>query len=155
MKVNKAFEYINNNIEYGVAGLDILCGEYISSGTYRDVYQCVLFDNWVVKIDRSNSNSNILEFETWDLVKRTKHRKWFAPCAWISSNGKILLQQKTKPITDNKILPKKIPAYLSDVRIDNLGLIDGKLVTHDYSFTIDQLFKMKGNKKKVKLKLDV
>lgn len=147
MNKRKIQEYIYENPEIGEACLDILCGEYIGSGASRTVYQSNLFENWVIKIERDGINSNLLEYETWCVVKNTKFKKWFAPCAWISDNGKVLIMEKTEPLEKlSKKMIKTLPKFISDVKRDNFGLLNGKLVTHDYAFTIDKFIELENKK---------
>jgi hypothetical protein len=72
---------------------------------------------------------NVIEWETWKRVEGTKFEKWFAPCRWISPSGIVLVMSKTIPATD---YPKKMPAFLWDFKRTNYGMLDGRLVCHDY-----------------------
>ena len=53
------------------------CGEHISNGTYRSVYNYNLDDNYVIKLEEGNSFCNIIEYMIWDEVKElTIDRDW-------------------------------------------------------------------------------
>ena len=133
-----------------VLGLtDLIVGTHIGSGCFRDVYEHVTNKNWVVKIQRDNSFSNILEFELWCSIKDTKYAKWFAQCHWMSNNGKVLIQEKIKPITkkNSKNIPKTIPYFFTDVKKSNFGFRGTQLVCHDYDYSIDMFISNGLNKK--------
>lgn len=51
-------------------------------------------------------------------------------------NGRILLQHKASPIVDRSALPEQVPAFLSDLKPENFGMLDGRLVCLDYAMTI-------------------
>ena len=84
----------------------------------------------VIKIAYEKDVSfNVNEYETWQAVVHTEHSKWFAPVISMSKCGKLLIQKRTEPIT---IPPEKIPAYMTDVKLSNWGMLNGKPVCHDY-----------------------
>lgn len=117
-----------------------ICGEKISSGQFRDVFDYNMDPKFVVKIQKESGNfSNILEFELWNYVKGTPYGKYFAPCSWISGNGRILLQRKTKPITKTRKAPDYIPSFFLDVKDENFGFIGTQFVAHDYDFSVEKL----------------
>lgn len=120
----------------------LMCGDIIGRGSFRDVFQYNLNSNWVVKIQRNNDEfSNIKEFEIWCFVKGTEFEKYFAPCYWMSPDGKVLLQHKTKPITKIRRPPEFIPSFFTDVKDDNFGFIGRRFVAHDYDFTFGKVLK--------------
>ncbi len=113
-----------------------LCGHHIGSGSFRDVYNYNLDDKYIVKIEAENSGCNMVEYMIWDEVRGLINnsewvKKWFAPVKWISPNGRILVMQKTKE-RPKKEKPKKIPAFLWDIKEDNFGWIGNNFVCHDY-----------------------
>lgn len=110
----------------------VFVGEQIASGTFRDVYECPLLPDCVVKIeDKAQSFHNIAEWEVWNLVKDTRWARWFAPCRTISSAGAVLIQARTQPA---KAFPKNIPNFFADLKLENFGLLDGRFVCHDYGY---------------------
>lgn len=74
---------------------------------------------------------NVVEWETWQRVKDTPASRWFAECRWISGNGSVLVMERTRPAADRDY-PEKMPAYLSDFKRRNYGMIGKFLVCHDY-----------------------
>jgi len=113
--------------------IDKWCGKKIASGANRDVYECLLNPNWVVKIQISNNFDNLIEWKIWDAVYRAEWwAKWFAACLTITESGMILIQQKVDfPLT--KVYPKRVPRFFTDLKYKNYGFIDGQLKCVDYS----------------------
>ncbi|MFV0536812.1 MAG: hypothetical protein ACK5M3_05490 [Dysgonomonas sp.] len=147
MKTETLKDIINlfDNADIMMAYHDMLCGDLISEGCSRVVYECDYDKSCVVKIhkdlDRLPSD-NILEWELWENVKymNEKVSKWFAPCIRISENGRILIQKKTKPLTDkqwNRTI--EVPVFLSDIKRVNFGMYKGHICMHDYAFTLYRL----------------
>ena len=127
---------------------NILLGAKIGSGCYRDVYNCRLRDDLVVKIEREDKEfHNIKEWTIWsELEYADEYNKWLAPCLEISKNGKILIQKKVE-FGRQKEYPKEIPSFFTDVKPDNFGFIGNQLVCCDYGSTIFTRF---FNKKLIK-----
>lgn len=125
---------------------NLLCGDYISEGCSRIVYECDYDKTCVVKIAKKNStrvpDDNILEWEIWNMIKGMTDEtpKWFAPCVRISENGRVLIQKKTKPLTDKQWSNLiEIPSFISDAKRANFGMYNGHICSHDYAFTIFKL----------------
>lgn len=108
----------------------MICEEEIGSGIARTVYTSKVAPGAVVKIeDGYASFQNVIEWNTWESVKHTDLAKWFAPCLHISGNGAILVMARTEPATE---FPDKMPAFLTDFKRANYGMLNGRLVCHDY-----------------------
>ena len=111
-----------------------LVGRHIGSGIHRDVYEYALDHTKVIKIERKHFY-NIYEYEFWCQISENKEiRKWFAPIHWISNFGTILIQSKTTPLHFDQVSKLKVPDFLTDVKMDNFGWFEGRLVCHDYAF---------------------
>lgn len=106
-------------------------GALIGTGLTRHVYESAIDDGIVIKIEDQNKDrfQNIFEWQVWDMVKGTPHARWFAPCVWISQSGGILMQRRTTMATK---FPERMPAYLTDFKRYNYGMLKGRLVCHDY-----------------------
>ena len=118
---------------------DCILGEFIGSGCSREVYQHPHRNNCVIKIERGGgSGDNFSEYNIWQSVKYTENAKWFAPCEWISENGMVLVQRKTKLLYSRSStkIPEKIPTFFTDIHSKNFGWIGNQLVAHDYAFTL-------------------
>lgn len=77
---------------------DLLCDERIGYGMSRQVFTSKLLPDCVIKIeDTAGQFQNVVEWETWNRVKGTDASRWFAECRWISSNGAILIMERTRP----------------------------------------------------------
>lgn len=115
--------------------IDFFCGDFIGEGTKRTVYEFKLNKKLVVKIDRSNGEFyNVSEWDIWHNIKEChpKAAGFLAPCLNISNAGKILTKLRTTPIKKEQLL-KKIPAFLGDTKIQNWGMLDKRIVCHDYA----------------------
>ena len=116
---------------------NLLCGERIGVGVSREVFVCTLIPGWVVKVETDQSvHQNILEWEVWKDVMDTSASRWFAECKWISPNGMILIQERTRPPGDAELLPR-VPIWFTDIKRANWGMAktNGRkeyLVCHDY-----------------------
>lgn len=113
---------------------DLSIGKHISTGTTRAVYQYANTTDQVLKLENNAySFCNIYEHQIWDRVRDTEFAKWFAPVIHISSNGVALVMRRTQPARLED-LPKHIPAFFTDVKAENFGWMDGRIVCHDYAF---------------------
>lgn len=112
--------------------LQLLLGEKLGGGAYRDVFAMTLNPDLVLKVEPENNSrfSNIQEWTVWNEVQDDPElARWFAPCHHISSCGTILIQSRTKPL---KKLPAEVPNVMTDVKLANMGLYKGRPVFHDY-----------------------
>lgn len=118
----------------------VLCGSLIAEGSARKVYHCKPNSRLVVKIERTaRSLQNVAESEIWSFVMSDKEmKKWFAPCVFISSAGTVLIQDKVEPLRE-KDLPKSLPAFLVDLKIENFGMLNGHIVCCDYGTMIGSI----------------
>lgn len=116
----------------------LILGDKLGYGMSRVVYESKLNSTVVFKIEESARRfQNIKEWELWNEHKFYKPvADWLAPCVDISACGSILIQKRTShPIK----WPEKLPTFLTDVKKSNFGLLDGKLVCHDYGNVIFNL----------------
>lgn len=112
---------------------EVFCGEHLGFGIGRQVFVCNIDPTLVVKIEVGRfSFQNQAEYELWDNIKKTKLAKWFAPVVRISPCGMVMVQKRTMPIQHNTKMPKAIPAIMGDIKKENWGLLNGKVVCHDY-----------------------
>ena len=124
----------------------LLCGRELGRGAARIVYATKAFDEAVIKIeDGGGSFQNIIEWETWQVVKGTELERWFAPCIDISSCGTALIQART---VQPRNYPKQLPIFLTDTKRSNYGLYKGRFVCHDYGLHMLWEFGMSKRAKK-------
>lgn len=122
------------------------CGKLIGKGVSRNVYECKLNPDWVVKIQISNDFCNIVEWKIWeDLCMAPWYAKWFAECLTITESGMVLIQRKVL-FPDKKTYPKKLPVFFTDLKYDNYGFIDGQLKACDYSNVLAMMTGLMGRK---------
>lgn len=118
---------------------NFICGEYLGSGSSRDVYVYKLDNTKVIKVDKSFDRqfANLFEYEFWLENQYDKRvSKWLAPCHELSPDGRFLIQSRADRIPLNFKFPKKLPTFLTDFKKSNFGLLKGKLVCIDYALTI-------------------
>ncbi|ABF63541.1 hypothetical protein TM1040_0808 [Ruegeria sp. TM1040] len=109
----------------------MLCGEMLGSGAAREVFECAYDPSLVVKIENAaGSFQNIAEWQMWWDAQHIPHAaEWLAPCVSISPCGIVLIQKRTTPA---KRYPEKLPAWLTDTKRTNYGMIGKRFVCHDY-----------------------
>lgn len=115
---------------------NLLCGEKLGSGIHRDVFECKIRPDLVVKVEKGDYRyfANVLEMRFWCDNQYAKDiAKWLAPCEFLSPDGRLLLQKRAQPIISGSQLPKQIPAFLTDLKKENFGLLDGRVVCVDYA----------------------
>lgn len=123
-------------------------GRLIGSGISRHVYPYGLDPTrLVIKFEQEENHQNVTEWQIWNRVEHTDLAKWFAPVEAISPCGRILIQRRTMPCQTDRKLPDRVPAFFSDIKIDNWGMLKGKPVCHDYGF---HLMLEKGMTKRMK-----
>lgn len=116
--------------------IDLCTEKYLGSGMSRETYVFGPYPSLVIKFETGRGCfQNVLEWEVWERVERTKSAKWFAPCVRISDNGKVLLMKRTD-VLGWKERPAKMPTFFTDLKIENFGTIDGKVVAHDYGVNL-------------------
>jgi hypothetical protein len=110
----------------------MLLGDYDGHGTYRSIFHHATDPTLIVKVEnKTGSFSNVQEWDVWQRVKLTKLARWFAPCVQISGAGTVLIQRKCELVTARQ-LPKKVPAFFTDLKAENWGLLNGRAVCFDY-----------------------
>lgn len=113
--------------------LRMVCQDLIASGSFRDVYEYGLDNNYVIKVTEHNEK-NLLEYEVWQAAQGSHYQKWFAPIKYCSPAGNFLVMRKARPIRDTDKLPKKVPSFFTDMKKENYGMINNQLVCIDYHF---------------------
>jgi len=111
----------------------MIIGKVLGHGEFRVVYEHRHRDDLVLKFETNGESfQNIAEWEFWQDNKGNKRvAAWLAPCEFISPCGIVLAMKKTtKP--DKPDFPNVIPEFLVDLKHKNFGMLNGKLVAHDY-----------------------
>lgn len=127
----KHFE-LEDLIQY--ESLNVLCAEKLGEGVHRTVFRNTFDRGTVVKVANSDAGirANIEEMQTWNDVYGEAQR-WFARCRHLSYYGSILIQEFVPAIPNGKY---KIPAFFTDLKRDNFGLVVGteksQVVCRDY-----------------------
>lgn len=123
--------FFKEHVEYDF--FRMFCGERLGGGQGREVWSFGLDDKYVIKFEGGDhSFQNVLEWNLWNDAKEMGNPdvlKWLAPCDRISANGQILIMERTKPA---KKYPDQIPAFFTDTKRNNFGMIGNRFVCHDY-----------------------
>jgi hypothetical protein len=121
---------------------DLMCSDMIGQGCSRKVFLSKLDSSLVIKVEEAGrSFNNIREWELWEDVRHDKNAaRWLAPCVNISLCGTILIQKRTEPAHKRRF-PKVLPRWIAtDLKYQNWGLLDGKIVCHDYASHLAQRY---------------
>lgn len=113
---------------------NLLCGNKIGYGMTRQVFECNLRKDVVVKVESAEVRThfqNLVEWMVWSRVCGTEFEKWFAPVVEISPNGRVMVMQRTTLIGRSE-LPTKVPCFFTDLKHANWGMLNGHPVCHDY-----------------------
>lgn len=110
---------------------DLFIAEFIGAGQSRSVYGYAMDPKYVVKIDRSGHFNNVAEWDIWNETS-DEHQRFLAPCLKISQCGRLLIQERTTPVSLDE-MPKEIPGFFTDTKIQNWGRIGDHVVCHDYA----------------------
>jgi len=111
----------------------------LGNGATRHVYALDHNPDLVIKIENSKADfCNVHEWETWHEVRGTKWEKYFAPCVGIKGHGTLLLMKRTQPITEEEFRAevKQLPSFMDDCHYANFGRLDGRIVCHDYGYSL-------------------
>lgn len=114
-------------------------GDKIGEGISRKVYEFRLDPSLVVKVEQKSGRfQNIHEYQFWeDFQWENGIARWLAPCVAISPCGSVLIQKKVEPLRRSD-LPKLLPIFLTDLKITNFGLYEGRVVACDYATILDR-----------------
>ena len=114
----------------------MMLGDRLGRGVHRTVFAHGQDATLVVKVENeAGSFANPQEWETWERIRQTNHARWFAPCVAISGCGAALIQKRTRPISLDALraeLPR-VPAFFTDLKVQNWGRLDGRIICHDYA----------------------
>lgn len=118
---------------------NMICGAKLGHGIHRAVFECKVRKDLVVKVESDDYRyfANVMEMKFWSDNQYCKEiAKWLAPCEFLSPDGRLLLQRRAQPIVDESQLPKMLPSFLTDLKMSNFGILDGRVVCVDYALNI-------------------
>jgi len=123
------------------AAKQLLCGELLGTGIYRDVYVLKQNPEYVVKIERDMSTGAFANATEWRNYINNREWTWFscwlAPCELITEYGNVLIQRRVR--TEGKLkkdYPTHIPVLFTDTKYSNFGWIGKQFVCCDYSYLV-------------------
>lgn len=113
----------------------------IGSGVSRNVYRPDHEPKVVYKVEKKDSFSfqNVKEYLICDELQYTAVYSMFAKILAISEDGGIVVQEYARDVTDEEYerwLDGKCPWFVTDIKKDNVGVINGKVVIRDYGSSI-------------------
>lgn len=123
--------------------IDLFVGKKIGGGASRRVYEMLGHTDKVIKIEHTGwSFHNQCEWNIWREVKDWPISDWFAKCIDIDAIGNCLVQERTQPFYSDRefrdALRKTrggiLPEVFSDTHYANFGLVDDRVVCHDYGY---------------------
>jgi len=123
--------------------LTLFVGKCIGSGASREVYAVVHDETLVVKVETTaRTFHNQTEWLIWQEMKEWPISDWFAPCTEIDAYGNVLIQRRTEPFKCDKEFKAAltrtrggvIPRVFQDIHYGNFGMLDGRVVCHDYGY---------------------
>ena len=113
---------------------NMICGEKIGSGAYRDVFLHKWDKKLVIKVEIEQTHrtfANVFEHHYWTEASEA-NRQWLAPVVGLSPDGKISFMERTCALPHDFKFPSAIPRFLRDIKPENFGLYKDRLVCHDY-----------------------
>lgn len=127
---------VANTPEFFQELLGTLLEDRIGRGVSREVFSLVGSETLVAKVERPGLGhwANIMEFRAWNDLKGTWLEPWLAPCRALSLGGALLIQARTSPLPYS-MYPEKVPDAFTDLKPENFGLFEGRVVCHDYAIT--------------------
>lgn len=131
-----------NNEELYKSCAQMIIGKHLGRGYSRDVYIHAMEPSIVVKIAMNADGviANTNEFDIWDEVQHWKGKyenlkNFFCPVTAMSSDCKVLFMKRTQPLRVEDI-PNEVYTWVTDQKLENFGILDGRLVIHDYGLTL-------------------
>lgn len=127
-QTNGTIQYFDGNIALDF--FHAFTGEKLGDGIAREVFVFKHDTSLVLKVELGMQDfQNVHEWSIWNDAPAWA-RKWLAPIRYISPYGHVLIQERCDPFSGKP--PKKVPAFLADVKGDNWGILKGKPVCFDY-----------------------
>ncbi len=117
--------------------IEMMCGDLLGKGMSRTVYRHAHDETKVIKIENvTNTFQNVVEWEIWRTNQYyDKVAKWLTPCRYISHSGTFLIMDYVKDV-DKSQIPDKLPSFMVDLKLDNMGIINDQVVLRDYGSTL-------------------
>lgn len=121
--------------------MTLLCGARLGSGVGRTAYVYAPDPKYVVKVQTNTDDfQNQWEWRLWHRIKHDAPElaKWLAPVVRISDVGNWMIQRRTAPVPLDYLKKNhpQLPEFFTDTKAGNWGLMDGRLVCHDFGRTV-------------------
>lgn len=102
-------------------------GDIIGQGRTRTVYALLDKPEWCLKV--GNEEALHSEFRNQGVIEKAGLGRWIAPCEW--RDGHFMMRRTSPASRDN--YPASLPAIFVDLKYENWGMLDGRLICHDYA----------------------
>ena len=109
-----------------------IIGDYIKSGTCRDIYNHSLNSAYVVKVAK-NVEDNYNEVYNFRLYEKLGIGRYFSPSFL---EGDLCIMLKAEPLKEEDIV--EVPTFILDCGYGNCGMLEGKGVCVDYQRVVDK-----------------
>lgn len=108
-------------------------GKQLGYGMSRSVYLNRAQPDTIIKIENyADHKQNVMEWLVWNSFKNVKGiGEWLCPCHALSASGTFLVMDYARDLEPHE-KPKRIPSFISDVKLDNFGMLKGRVVLRDY-----------------------
>ncbi len=111
--------------------MDKVIGKKIGEGNHRIVYEYLLNDNYVVKVNKVDidEDANSAEYFYYELLKKHGYEKYLFPCKYDKFGNFIMVKAK------EFLKPGKyeIPIFFVDNISDNWAIYEGRPACLDYA----------------------
>src|SRR5690606_7049898 len=122
--------YMSDHAPIHLDAFNMLCGDKIGGGIHRDVFECKLRPEFVVKVEFNTDYrefANVKEMAFWcDNREYKAVAQWLAPCEFLSPDGRVLLQRRCDPVPQDYEWPAKLPGFITDTKRGNFGILNGR-----------------------------
>lgn len=128
------YEFIEQLGQDTLRELASLClGRQLGHGMSRNVFESNANPDVVIKVENyADHKQNVMEWLVWNQFKDVKGiGKWLCPCYKLSHSGTFLVMAKARDL-DPREQPKRIPSFISDNKLENFGMFEGRVVLRDY-----------------------
>ena len=112
---------------------EFVLGKRLGGGMSREVFLNRADNNTVIKVENyADHKQNVMEWLVWNQFQNVKGiGKWLCPCHSMSHSGTFLVMERARDLEPHE-MPKRVPSFISDVKLENFGMLNGKVVLRDY-----------------------
>ncbi len=117
---------------FAMEAYDLLIGDHIGTGAFRQVYHHGYDNGLVVKVGMHGGDfHNVTEWHDWNRMAKLSAGKFLVPCCAISPCGTFLVQRYAPDCLESE-LPTQVPGFMTDMAPRNWGKWRKKVLCRDY-----------------------